>query len=85
MLLGVEELRTGLLFFRIGIYVPVCIYTLQIRCREKNVWTPKGKGGSGRINWEIGIDIHTQLILCIKYITSEILLYSMGNSTLCSL
>ena len=74
MLLGVAELRTGLLFVRIGIYVPVCIYTLQIRCGEKNVWTPKGKEGSGRIDWETGIDTYTQLILCIKYITSEILL-----------
>ena len=41
--------------------------------------------GNGRINWEIGIDIYTQWILCIKYIASEILLYSMGSSTLCSM
>ena len=34
--------------------------------------------------WEIGIGIYTLLILCIKYITNENLLYSTGNSTQCS-
>lgn len=29
-----------------------------------------GKGENGRVNWEIGIDIYTQWILCIKYIAS---------------
>ena len=42
-----------------------------------------GKGGCGR-NWEIGIDIYTLLILCVKQITNENLLYSTGNSTQCS-
>ena len=36
------------------------------------------------MNWETGIDIYTLLILCIKYITNENLLYSTGNSTQCS-
>ena len=43
----------------------------------------KGKGEGGR-NWEIGIDIYTRFILCIKQITNENLLYSTGNSTQCS-
>ena len=34
------------------------------------------------MNWEIGIDIYT--ILCIKWITNENLLYSIENSTQCS-
>ena len=37
------------------------------------------------MNWEIGIDICTLLILCIKQITSGNLLYTMGNSTQCSM
>ena len=40
--------------------------------------------GVGGMNWEIGIDIYTLLILCIKQITNENLLYSTGNSTQCS-
>ena len=36
------------------------------------------------MNWEIGTDIYTLLILCIKQITNENLLYSTGNSTQCS-
>ena len=38
----------------------------------------------GGLNWEIGTDIYTLLILCIKSITNESLLYSTGNSTQCS-
>ena len=39
--------------------------------------------GNGEINWETGIDIHTLLILCIKYqqITNENLLYSTRTPT----
>ena len=33
------------------------------------------------MNWEIGIDTYTLLILCIKQITNEDLLHSSGNST----
>ena len=32
------------------------------------------------MNWETGIDIYTVLILCIKQITNESLLYSTENS-----
>ena len=39
-----------------------------------------GGVGGGGMNWEIGIDTYTLLILCIKYITNENL-YSTGNST----
>ena len=41
----------------------------------------QGRGGGG-MNWETGIDIYT--LLCIKQITNENLLYSIGNSTQCS-
>ena len=33
------------------------------------------------MNWEIGIDTYTLLILCIKQITHEDLPHSSGNST----
>ena len=32
------------------------------------------------MNWEIGVDTYTLLILCIKQRTNENLLYSTGNS-----
>ena len=41
------------------------IYKAEIETQRTNVWMPRGKGGS-RMNWEIGIDIYTLLILCIK-------------------
>ena len=43
----------------------------------------KGKEGD-RMNWEVGIDSYTRLILCIKQITNEDLLWSTRNSTQCS-
>ena len=39
-----------------------------------------GGNGSG-MNCKTGIDLYILLILCIKYITNENLLYSSGNST----
>ena len=38
-----------------------------------------GRAGGG-MNWETGMDIYTLLILCIKEITNENLLYSTGSS-----
>ena len=46
--------------------------------------TEGGKGGVGGMNWKIGIDMYTLLILRIKQMTNENLLYSTGNSTQCS-
>ena len=31
------------------------------------------------MNWKIGVDIDTLLILCIQQVTNEKLLYSTGN------
>ena len=31
------------------------------------------------MNWKIGVDIDTPLILCIQQVTNEKLLYSTGN------
>ena len=64
---------------------------LQIRNRDTDVESKVrdikvGKvmnikaGKSSWVNWEPGINIYT-LILCIKWITNENLLYSTGNST----
>ena len=36
------------------------------------------------MNWEIGIGIYTLLILCVKQMSKETLLYSSGNPTQCS-
>ena len=33
------------------------------------------------MNWEVGIDIYTLLILCIKQINNENMLHSTRNST----
>ena len=41
-----------------------------------------GERGGSEMNRETGIDIY--ILLCIKQITNENLLYSMGNSTRCS-
>ena len=35
-------------------------------------------------NWETGVDIYTLLILCVKQITSENLLYGTGDFIQCS-
>ena len=35
------------------------------------------------MNWETGTDMYTPLILCMKQITNEDLLYNTGNSTHC--
>ena len=43
----------------------------------------RGKAGDGR-SWEIGIYIYTQVILHIKQITDDNLLYSTGDMTQCS-
>ena len=45
---------------------------------ENKCMIPRGRDGMG---WETGIDTYTLLILCIKYIANERVLYSTGNST----
>ena len=44
----------------------------------------KGEREEGAMNWEIKIDMYALLILYIKQITNESLLYSSGNSIQCS-
>ena len=62
--------------------------TDELTCKAKNRDTDvedkqmEAKWGRrGRKNWEIGIDIYTLLILCIKLIINESPLYSTGNTT----
>ena len=62
----------------------ICKAEIETQTQRTNVWTPRGERGGGGMNWEIGIDIYTLSILCIKQITNENLLYSSGNSTQCS-
>ena len=42
------------------------------------------EGENFGVNWEIGVEIYVLVIICIKYIANENLLYSTGNSTECS-
>ena len=59
----------------------VCKAEIETQTQKTNAWISGGKGGG--MNWEIGIDIYTLLILCIKQINSENMLHSTGNSTQC--
>ena len=45
----------------------------------------RGGKKDNRMDWEIGIVIYTLLIPCIKEMTNEKLLHSVGNSPQCSL
>ena len=55
------------------------IYKAEIETRRREqMYGYQGGKGSG-INWDIGIDIYTLLILCIKYLTNENLLCSTGT------
>ena len=46
-------------------------------------WEKEGRG----MTWDVGTDVYTYiytlLILCIKQMTNENLVYSTGNSVLC--
>ena len=44
-----------------------------------NLWTPSGEMRD-EMDWEIGVDIYTLLILCVKYLTNGNLLYRSENS-----
>ena len=60
------------------------LITKQIQTNRHKQQTYAHQGGMGsRMDWEIGTDIYTLLILCIKWITNENLLYSTGNSAQC--
>ena len=48
---------------------------------ENKCMDTKGERGWGGRNWQIGIDIYTLLLLSIKQITNENILYTTGNST----
>ena len=54
------------------------------RRHRKQIRRCQGRKGGGGVKWGTGIDTYTVLILCIKEITNENLLYSTGNSTQCS-
>ena len=77
-------------------YINACMWNLekwyrrsylQSRNRDTDVenkfMDTKGER-DGEMNWEIEIDLYTLLILRIKSIPSENVLYSPGNSTQCS-
>ena len=61
----------------------VCREAIETQMSRTNVWIQR-RAGEGGMNWEIGIDLYTPLILYIKQITNENLLYSIGNSAQCS-
>ena len=47
---------------------PVCKAETETNVERTNIWKLRGESGGG-MNWEMGINIHTLLILCIKQIT----------------
>ena len=55
---------------------------LQIKKPKFKKKTARGKMGGG-MNWDIGVD--TYILLCIKQIISENLLYTTGDATQCSI
>ena len=67
---------------RNGIEDLICKTGIETQTWRTNIWIPRGTWGW--INWELGVDIYTLLILCIKLITNQNLLYSTGNSIQCS-
>ena len=43
---------------------PVCKAEIETQTQRTNVWTPRGESGGwggGVMNWEIGIDIYTNM------------------------
>ena len=63
-----------------GIDDLICKAEIGTKTQRTNVQTPRGKREGG-MNWEIGIDIYTLLILCMKQMTNENVLYSSGTLT----
>ena len=61
---------------------PICRVGMETQMERTKVWTQRGERRGG-MNWEIGTDIYTILMLYIKQITNENLLYSTRNSTQC--
>ena len=69
--------------YKNGTDEPICRQERQHRCREQPRGHGRQQGEKGGVGW-IGRLTCTLLILCIKYITNENLLYSTGTSTQCS-
>ena len=63
----------------VDIFLELSCFFNNLTDIENNIWTPRGKE-RGR-KWEVGIDIYTLLLICIKDITNENLLYSTGSFT----
>ena len=69
-------------FVKLQEWKPVIICAKQNqrrKCREL-MCAHQARGQEGGMNWGIGTDVCTLLILCIKQITNENLIYSSGNS-----
>ena len=60
-------------------------WPLLAKQKETHRWREQTHGyQEGGMNREVGIDIHTLWILCLKQITNENVLHRTGNSTPCS-
>ena len=64
-----------------GIDDLICKAEIETQKQRTNVWIPRGKRGAAGRNWEIGIDMYTLLILCLKQVTNENI-YSIAQGTL---
>ena len=61
----------------------LCSGILQNKVESRfSLLSQSSRGLEGGMNWEIKIDVY--ILLCIKQITSENLLYNIGNSVQCS-
>ena len=39
----------------------ICKAEIESQMQKTNLWLPRGEGGGGGMNWEIGTDIYTLL------------------------
>ena len=62
-----------------GTYDIICKTYKETQVERTNLWTPSGEMRD-EMDWEIGVDIYTLLILCVKYLTNGNLLYRSENS-----
>ena len=44
----------------------ICKAEIETQTWRTNIWTPRREKKRGKMNWDIGIDTYTLLILCMK-------------------
>ena len=62
--------------------VQVILFAKQKQRHREQCVDAQGERDGGGMNREIGTDIYTLLILCVKWTANESLMYSPGNSVM---